>query len=126
MNGASPFRRSGRDEVHGPEKVHFADFDAVLAEDRVGHGDVEEDVWDRDLQQVVLAADDLTGGPREADFSLVRAGVFLFFDAFHERDGLADAGAQLVERLLVVVMSRRLPARQPGRRTLDVVARALD
>ena len=109
----------------GPESP-FADIDAVVTEDRVGHRDVEEDVWDRDLQQVVLAADDLTGGPRKVDFSLVCAGVLLFLDAFHERDGLADAGAQLVERLLVVVMSRHLLARQPGRRTFDVVARALN
>src|SRR6516225_8785012 len=34
------------------KEVHLADVDAVVAENRVDHRDMEIDVWDRHLQQV--------------------------------------------------------------------------
>src|SRR3954463_12210324 len=40
-------------------EVHFADIDAVMAEDRIGRCQVKIDVRDRHLQHVILAADNL-------------------------------------------------------------------
>src|SRR5262245_31882898 len=52
------------DPIDWTKEVHLADVDSVVAEDRVGHRDVEIDVWNRHLQQVVLAAKRLAGRPR--------------------------------------------------------------
>src|ERR1700734_678586 len=58
------------------KEVHLADVDAVVAEDRVRHREMEIDVWDRHLQQVVLATKHLVSRrPREADLPLCGAGV---------------------------------------------------
>jgi hypothetical protein len=42
--------KSGLDPMDRTKEVHLADIDAVVAEDRVGHHDMEIDVWDRHLQ----------------------------------------------------------------------------
>ena len=52
------------DPIDRTKEVHLADVDAVVAEDRVRHRDMEINVWDRHLQQVVLAAKHLAGAPR--------------------------------------------------------------
>ena len=57
--------RSGVGQIDRTKKIHLADIDAAVAEDGVGHRDVEKGVGDRHLQQVVLAADDLAGRPGE-------------------------------------------------------------
>ena len=62
-----PANRSGVDQIDRTEKVHLADIDTIVAEDGVGHRDVEKGVGDRHLQQVVLAADDLAERPGEFD-----------------------------------------------------------
>ena len=94
--------RSGGDQIDRTKKIHLADIDAVVAEDGVGHRDVEKGVRDRHLQQVVLAPDDLAGRPGEFDLALARARVLRLLHALRESDGLPDAGAQFVDRLLVV------------------------
>jgi hypothetical protein len=48
--GARRNNRLGVDPVDWTAKVPFADVDAVVAEDGVGHGDVEIDVLDDHLQ----------------------------------------------------------------------------
>src|ERR1700738_628908 len=102
--------KSGLDPMDGTKKVHLADIDAVVAEDREGHHDMEIDVRDRHLQQVVLAAKDLAGRPGEADLPLRGTGVLRFRHALREYDGLPDAGAHLIDCLLVIlVLGRRLP-----------------
>ena len=50
------------------KEVHLADVDAVVAENRVGHRDMEIDVWDRHLQQVVLAPSTLPGAQERLTF----------------------------------------------------------
>src|SRR5882762_10506283 len=118
--------RSGVDQIDRTKKIHLADIDAVVAEDGVGHRDMEKDVGDRHLQQVVLAADDLARRPGEFDLSLARARVLRLLHALRESDGLPDAGAQFVDRLFVVlVLGRRVP-REPGSTGFDIVASALD
>jgi hypothetical protein len=62
--------KSGLDPMDRTKEVHLADIDAVVAEGRVGHHDMEIDVRDRHLQKVVLAAKDLAGRPGEADLPL--------------------------------------------------------
>jgi hypothetical protein len=47
-------RASGVDPIDWPKEVHLADINAVVAEDRVRHREMEIDVWDRHLQEVVL------------------------------------------------------------------------
>src|SRR4030088_875439 len=86
------------------KEIHLADIDAVVAEDRVGHHDMEIDVRDRHLQQVVLTAKDLAGRPGEADLPLGGAVVLRFRHALREGDGLPDAGAHLSDRLLAVLV----------------------
>src|SRR5262249_48826968 len=61
--------RSGVGQIDRTKKIHLADIDAVVAEDGVGHRDVEKGVGDRHLQQVVLAADDFAGRPGEFDLA---------------------------------------------------------
>src|SRR3979411_783275 len=102
--------RSGVDQIDRTKKIHLADIDAVVAEDGVGHRDMEKNLGYRRLPEVVLAADDLAGRPGEFDLALARARVLRLFHALRESDGLPDAGAQVVDRLLVVVvLGRRLP-----------------
>src|SRR5216683_3407757 len=118
--------KSGLDPTDRTKEVHLADIDAVVAEDREGHHDMEIDVRDRHLQQVILAAKDLAGRPGEADLPLGGTGVLRFRHALREYDGLPDAGAHLIDCLLVIlVLGRRLPG-EPSRRGLDVVASALN
>jgi hypothetical protein len=98
------------DEIDRAKKIHLANIDAIVAEDGVGHRDVEKGVGNRHLQQVVLAANDLAGRPGEFDLALARARLLRLPHALRESDGLPDAGAQFVDSLLVVlVLGRRLP-----------------
>src|SRR5260370_24998089 len=70
--------KSGLDPMDRTKEVHLAEIDAVVAEDRGGHHDMEIDVRDRHLQQVVLAAEDLAGRPGEAYLPLRRTRVLRF------------------------------------------------
>ena len=113
------------DEIDRAKKIHLADIDAIVAEDGVGHRDVEKGVGDRHLHQVVLAADDLAGCPGEFDLALARARVLRLLHALRESDGLPDAGAQFVDRLFVVLVLGRRLSREPGSTGFDIVASAL-
>src|ERR1700732_1775118 len=116
---------SSLDKIHWPKEVHLADVDAAVAEDCVRHRNVEVDVRNRYLKQIILAADDLPGNPRKADFAAFCAFVLCFAYAFGEIDGFPNASAQLFEGLLIVfVLRRRLP-RKPGGGGFDIVASAL-
>src|ERR1700751_1702939 len=63
------------DQIDRTKKIHLADIHAVVAQDGVGHRDVEKGVGDRHLQQVVPTPDDLAGGPGEFDLALASARV---------------------------------------------------
>src|SRR5580692_6266206 len=83
---------SGVDPVDRTKEVHLADIDAVVAEDRVGHRDMEIDVWDRHLQQVVLAAKHFSERREgEADLPVGGTDILRLVHALHERDSLPDA-----------------------------------
>jgi hypothetical protein len=84
---------SGLDKIHWPKEVHLADVDAAVAEDRVRHRNVEVDVRNRYLKQVILAADDLPGNPRKADFAVFCAFVLCFAYTFGEIDSFPNASA---------------------------------
>src|SRR5260221_6201760 len=120
-------KTSGGDPIDRTKEIHFADVDAVVAEKYVRRHKVEIDVRDRDLPQIVLAANHLAAWrPAEADLALARSRVLRLFHALHKRDGLLDAGAYLADCLLVVfVVGRRLP-REPGGCGFDIVASALN
>ena len=107
--------KSRVDPIDRTKEVHLADVDAVVAEDRVRHRDMEIDVRDRHLQQVVLAAKHLAGRPGEADLPLGGAGVLRFRYTLRECDGFPDAGAHLIDRLLVVLVLRRCLSGEPSR-----------
>jgi len=106
-----PFEwRSGVDQIDRTKKIHLADIDAIMAEDGVGHRDVEKSIGYRHLQQVVLAADYLVGRPGQFDFAFSRIRVPRLLHALCESDCLANAVAQFVYRpLVVLVLGRRLP-----------------
>src|ERR1700732_1168349 len=116
---------SSLDKIYWPKEVHPADVDAGVAEDRVRHRNVEVDVRNRYLKQIILAADDLPGNPRKADFAAFCAFILCFVYAFGEIDSFPNASAQLFEGLLIVfVLWRRLPGK-PGGGCFDIVASAL-
>src|SRR5512132_119740 len=84
------------DPIDRTKEVHLADFDAVVTEDRVRHRDMEIDVWDRHLQQVVLAAKNLAGRRKgQTDRPVGGTGILRLLHALRESDSLPDTGAQL-------------------------------
>src|ERR1700731_4342723 len=96
-----------------------------MTEDGVGHREMEIDVRDRHLQEIVLTAENLTGCPGETNPACGGICKLRLLHALREGDGFADAGAYLLDRLLVVfVPGRRLPG-EPGGGSLDVIAGAL-
>src|SRR5258708_8778132 len=95
---------SGVDQIDRTKEVHLADIDAVVAEDRVGHRDMEIDVRDRHLQQVVLAAKDLAGRPGEADLPLGGAGVLRFPHPPPQAHRLPDAAPHPTTPLLLSLL----------------------
>src|ERR1700722_1234253 len=118
--------KSGLDPTDRTKEVHLADIDAVVAEDREGHHDMEINVREPHLTEEDLAPKALAGCPGEADLPLGGTGVLRFRHALRECDGLVDAGAPLIDRLLIIlVLGRRLPG-EPSRRRLDVVTCALN
>jgi hypothetical protein len=56
-------RGLGVHQIDRTKKIHLADVNAVVAEDGIGHRDVEKSVRDCHLEQVILTADDLAGCP---------------------------------------------------------------
>src|SRR3984957_16666116 len=83
--------KSRVDPIDRTKEVHLADVDAVVAEDRVRHRDMEIDVWDRHLQQVALAAEHLAGRPGEADLPSGSGGVLRLCHNLRECVGFPDA-----------------------------------
>src|SRR5258705_10246585 len=64
--------------------------------------------------------------PGEANPALAGARILYFLNALREIDGLANAGANLVDRLLIVLVPWRLLPRKPGGSAFGVIAGALD
>src|ERR1700732_3347745 len=108
--------RSGVDQIDRTKKIHLADIDAIVAEDGIGHRDVEKGVGDRHLQQVVLAADDLAGCPGEFDLALARARVLRLLHALREKrwsSGCGRAVRRSSARCPRAWVASALRARQP-------------
>src|SRR5262249_40483629 len=116
---------SGVDKIYRSKEVQLADVDTAVAKHRVRHRNVAVDVRDSQLKKIISSASDLSRRPGEADFAVFCAFVLCLAHAFSEIDGFPDAGAQLLDSLLIVFVFRgRLP-REPGGRCFDVVASAL-
>ena len=64
--------------------------------------------------------------PGEANPALAGARILCFLNALPEIDGLANAGSNLVDRLLVVLVPWRLLPGKPGVSAFGVIAGALD
>src|SRR5258707_5422334 len=64
--------------------------------------------------------------PGETNPALAGACILCFLNALREIDGLANAGADLVDRLLAVLVPWRLLAGKPGGSAFGVIAGALD
>src|SRR5439155_387489 len=108
---ASAFLRRNRADV-----VHLAEVDAVVAEDRVRHRRMEEEVRQRQLHQVVVAAEPLPAEPGWRHLPLLPSGQVLRLDGLEEAQALPYPLAQLGERLLRIrVGGRRLAAEVRGR-----------
>src|SRR5437763_16834451 len=90
--------------VDRTKKVPFPDIDAVVAEDRIGRRQVKIDVRDRDLQQVIVAADNLAF---PSDLAVGGAIVLRRAGALREGDGFADTGTQLVDGLFDICVPWR-------------------
>src|SRR5262249_48340988 len=115
------------DPVNRTEEIHLPDVDAMVAEDGVGHGEVEICVRHDDLQHIVFADENLPRRrPGHADLLRVSVRVSLLLHALDEGDGSLDSRAQLADRPLVVLVFGGLLPRKPRGTTLHVVARALD
>src|SRR5215470_13455188 len=61
-----------------------------------------------------------------ANLAVTCACILRFSYAFREGDSLPDAGAHIIDRLLVVLVLGRRLSRKPSRCGLNVVASALD
>src|SRR5207302_8332901 len=117
---ASAFPRRNR-----ADGVHLAELDAVVAEDRVRHRRMEEEVRDRDVDEVVVAPEPPAAEPGRGHLPLFGAGQVLRLDALEEAEALLDPLPQLRERLLGVRVGRRLLAAEVRGRVLRLVARGL-
>src|SRR5580700_9747332 len=75
----------------------------------------------------MLPAKDLADRrPRHADLALAGSRILGFFYTIRESDGLPDAGAHLINRLLVVLVLGRRLSGEPSRPGLDIIASTLD
>src|SRR5215468_8530225 len=104
---AGPFatrRRSGVVNGHRADVVHLAELDAVVAQDRVRHGNVEIEVGDGDLPEVVGAAEPLPLQPWRRNPPGGGAGILRRLHALEVLHAGLDARAQLADRLLGVRM----------------------
>ena len=117
---ASAFLRRHRADV-----VHLAELDAVVAQDRVRHRRVEEEVRNRDVHQVVVAAQPPPAEPRWRHLALLGTDQVLRLDGLDEAEALLDPLPQLGERLLGVRVRRRLLAAEVRGRVLRLVAGGL-
>src|ERR1700678_3154258 len=121
-------RRDERHSSAAADEVLLADVDAVVAENRVRGRDMEKDVRDRPALHEVesLEVEELvgTGGNFQvALFGTLRGAVR---NALQIVDGAGDARAQLLNRLLVVLETRRLEAREASHGILRQIAGDLD
>src|SRR5205823_5102355 len=82
--------------------VHLAEVDAVVAEDRVRHRRMEEEVRQREVHQVVVATEPLPAEPGRGHLPLLGAGQVLRLDGLEEAEALLDPLPALGERLLRV------------------------
>src|SRR5438552_15858123 len=80
--------------------VHLPQLDAVVAQDRVRHRRMEEEVRDRDVDEVVVALEPAPTEPRRRDLAVLGAGEVLRRYALQEREALLDPLPQLGVRLL--------------------------
>src|SRR5579871_2656931 len=96
--------RSGIDPINRSKKIHLADVDSIMTQDGVRHRHVEVCVGDCHMQQVVLPAEALAGRPRKANLAVACACILRLSYAFREGDSLPDAGAHIIDRLLVVLV----------------------
>src|SRR3984957_19952275 len=119
--------RSGVNQIYRAKKVHLADIDAVVTENRVGSCEMEVRIGYGQLQQVVGAADNLAGRrPGDSHLALARTGVLRLFHALRKFNRFLDALTQIINRLLSVFVLRRRLAGQSCSRELDVVTSALN
>src|SRR5882762_8118515 len=119
--------RSGVNQVQRAKKVHLADINSVVTENREGSCDMEVHIGYGQLQQVVAATDDLAGRrPGDSHLAIARTGVLRLFHALREFNRLPDALTQIINRLLRVFVLRRRLAGESCGRELDVVTGALN
>src|SRR5881227_1578535 len=100
--GTSPHRPSPKDSpVTTPDGsalprrnradvVHLAELNAVVAEDRVRHRRMEEEVRQREVHQVVVATEPLPAEPGRGHLPLLGAGQVLRLDGLEEAEALLD------------------------------------
>src|SRR5207342_1100386 len=88
-------RRSYGQALRLAEEIALAQVDAVVAQDRVDHAEVEVEIWLRHMQQVgqTLGLDHLVAG-LDLDVAVFAAGEARLGDAAHEIQGLGDARLQ--------------------------------
>src|SRR5437867_12536007 len=70
--------------------VHLPEVDAVVAEDRVRHRRVEEEVRDGDVPEVIVAAEPPPAEPGRSHLPILGAGQVLRLDALQEAEALLD------------------------------------
>ena len=109
------------------EEVDLAQLHPVVTQDVVGRGDVEVDVREHEVLQVVPAPEaQRSAAQRQGDGALLRTVDLLGVEALEILDGPGDARLELGKAALVVLVGRRLIAREARRAALGDVGGDLD
>jgi len=97
-----------------------------VAQDRVRHRRVEEEVRHADVDQVVVGGKPLATEPRRRHLARLRSLEILRLDGLEEGQALVNALLQLGKRLLGIRVRGRRLAAEIGRRIFRLIARRLD
>src|ERR1700757_4208501 len=100
--------------IQRADVIRLADFDTAVPQDGVRRGDVEEEIRQRELEEIVYAGEFLRlAADRAHDLARLRAVDLLRFERSEVLDAAVDACHQFGETLLVVLVGGRIHPGEP-------------
>src|SRR5882757_2360308 len=122
------FASPRNDELVHPQKIAFADLDAVVAQDAVGSGGMEVEIRQREMVQELLALESHGVAPAdgEGNVASLRALERFRLERFHIVDGPGEACLEFIEGLFSVGGRRHLALGEPRAALSRKIADKLD